>query len=44
MQHKPLNALEAGRMAPTPSTASGVPSGFVTQIGPPSGLFFSYRK
>lgn len=35
MQHKLLNTLEAGRMAPTPFTASGVLSGFVTQIGAP---------
>ena len=40
MQHKPLNALEAGRVAPTPFAASGVSSGFVTQTGAPSGLFF----
>lgn len=37
MQHKLLNTLEAGRMALTPSTASGVLSGFVTQIGAPVG-------
>ena len=37
MQQKPLNTLEAGRMAPTPLTAPGVSSGFVTQIGAPVG-------